>query len=236
MKVFSKISLVNELILNKKIGFIKAFADDKTIIANTSELNLSPEGLVNYLQEFLDGLEGEYIQIALYKNEKDNFPLKHYIKINAESSTSKQTENAPNNTIIGLLNQMQQLRLDMQAEAHKREVEKISEELERIKKSKEKTPNPVYEKLFAIGAELLKRGNTTGAPAPAPVTVVSSAPAPAPVASPGIFGTGEKEKFQDLVKRWHKADAQFLETMEKIVKIAEKNPDTYNLYKNYLTE
>lgn len=232
MKVFSKISLINELIVDKKISILKALADDKTIIGNTSDLNLTPEQVVSYLENFIEGLEGEYIQIVMYRNEKDPAPLRHYLKLSNNETTPGQKEPSPNNIVIGMLREMQELRLEMQQAEHKRQLEKITEELEKAKKQNTRTPNPIYEKLLNIGTEMLMKSKQPVANV-APVPVAATTPAQAQNKI-GIFGTGEKEKFSELISRWKKVDADFVNTIEKIVKLAESNPDTYKMYKNMI--
>lgn len=231
-KVFSKISHVKELIARNNIKIVKVYSDEKTLIENTSDNNFTPEQNIEFLEQLLESLEGEYVLVKLFKGEKDGYPLQHYIKLTGETTSKAEPAQQPNNMVIGLIQQMNELKIEMVKAEHKRELEKFAEELSRLKAKNEKKPNPMVEQLLKVGTDLLLK-NKTAAPAPAApapvVEVIRTAPAPAP--SPGIFGTGEKEKFTNLVTRWKKADADFITALEKVVVLAEENPEMYKMLK-----
>lgn len=231
MRIFTTIEAIEKFIVDKNRPVWRMYAENETtfLFSTDTETNITSASSVEYLKECLNNLDGQFITLKIYTSSDTGSNTKnsvtHYIKIPKNNSSENRTAEAPiNNMVLGLFTQIKDLELKM----IQRNNEIAIADLERKLTSKNPIENPVLMEMLKLGKEYLlvsKLKNTSVNSNPVVVTEEKAV---------GIFGNGEREQFSALVKRWQKADPNFISVMEAIVFFAENDNALYKLQTDVL--
>ncbi len=204
-------------------------SDGKSVIAEQKDEERTVEQSVNMLEETLMDLRGKYVLLkarakggskiaAGGDNTTGIFDWKILLDEKAQGvGAVKEPGSSDVTKHLTLMDQIQNLRLEMQQKEHQHQMERLQDRIKEME-SEMKESNPMMDSLIAGLTKVFAGGSLS-----APVASVPTTPVPQLAGTEPSNGA----RIKNAIIRISKIDPDVPETLEALASFAEKNPEQF---------
>ena len=252
MKVFVKLEYVSNIIRQMKRPFWRCYdGQSKLLIDTCGYADISIEDSVKLLEDSVNQFSGVFCLVRVYeskplKNGEDKTVsqgknYEYLIELNNQTAAQAPATQPQNNTAFmeKYLEKISDLQVQLIKQNSDFQLEKMQKQFDELKAEKTVSGTDGFDKLTGFLEKGLTIYMATQAKKNNPNPPVQMQPVSATQTAQqkpaGIFGTpDEKDKFSELVRRWAKADPNFISALGSIVWYAENENSQYQFYMNTL--